>query len=80
MESNSPSRGQSQENRLGDLRIGGYDRINAQRYVEQGELLADLALRASRGMRALTDRVVRAARNAFAHNRNYAKNRVVHVD
>jgi hypothetical protein len=80
VESNSPSREQPQQNCLGDLRIGGYDRINAQRYVEQGELLADLALRASRGMRALMERVVKAARGAFAHKRDYAKSRIVHVD
>ena len=80
MESNAPSRGQPQQNCLGELRIGGYDRMHAQRYVEQGERLADLALRASRGVRALKDRAVKVARNAFAHKRDYAKNGIVHVD
>ena len=80
MERNLLSNGQVPPNRLGDFRIGGYDRINAQRYVEQGELLVDLVLRASRGMRALMERAVKAARNAFAHKRDYAKNRIVHVD
>ena len=80
MERNLPSNGQVPQNRLGDFRIGGYDRINAQRYVEQGELLADLVLRASRGMRAMMECAAKAARNAFAPNRNLAKNHIAQID
>jgi hypothetical protein len=80
VETKSPFRGEPQRNRLGDLRIGGYDHINAQRYVEQGELLADLALRVSRGIRTLVDAALKVARNAFAHNRNLAKNRIAQID
>jgi len=66
MESNAQLLGQAYRSRLGDLRIGSYDRIDAQRYLEQGELLADLLLRASRGVRALMNRAVQAAHNALA--------------
>ena len=80
MESNAQSLGQAHRNRLGDLRIGSYDRIDAQRYLEQGELLADLLLRASRGVRALMNRAVQVTRSAFAHHRNLAKNRIAQID
>ena len=80
MESNTPPHGEPNRNCLGDLGIGGYDRVNAQRYIEQGELLADLALRTSRGIRTLMDGAVKAARNAFTHHRNLAKNRVAQID
>ena len=80
MERNLPSHGQAPQSRLGDFRVGGYDSINAQRYVEQGELLAELVLRASRGVRTLMERAVNAARSAFAHNRNLAKNHIAQID
>ena len=80
MESNAQWLGQAHGNRLDELRIGGYDRMDAQRYLEQGELLADLMLRAARGIRALMNRAVQVTRSAFAHHRNLAKNRIAQID
>ena len=54
--------------------------MDAQRYLEQGELLADLLLRAARGIRALMNRAVQVTRSAFAHHRNLAKNRIAQID
>jgi hypothetical protein len=46
-------RDQATANSLNNVRMSDYDRVMAERYLEQGTVLADLMLRAVRGVRSL---------------------------
>jgi hypothetical protein len=80
MESNGQSRSQPTQHRLDDLRLSNYDRMLGERYVEQGEVLADLVIRASRGIRSLQVNAGKMLRAAISGKHDYAKNGVVHSD
>jgi hypothetical protein len=80
MESNRHSRSQPLPHGLDDLRLSDYDRMLGKRYVEQGEILADIVIRASHGIRTLLGNVRSMLRADFAHRHDYAKNGIVHVD
>jgi hypothetical protein len=81
VESNGQSRSQPTQNCLDDLRLSNYDRMLGKRYVEQGEDLADLAIRTSRGLRKLLGNAGKLLRTVITHNRHdFAKTGVVHSD
>jgi len=68
------------QHRLADLRLNDNDRMLGKRYVEQGDDLADLAIRAAHGIRTLLGNAGKALRIAFAHKHHYAKNGAVQGD
>ena len=81
MESNRQLRRQPAQNRLDDLRLSNYDRMLGKRYVEQGEVLADLAIRIARGLRKLLGNAGKLLRTVITHDRHdFAKTGVVHSD
>ena len=80
MESNEQSRSQPAQHRLDDLRFSNYDRMRGERYVEQGELLADLVIRALHRIRTLLGNAGKLLRAALSDKHDYANNGVVHSD
>ena len=81
MESNRQLRRQPAQNCLDDLRLSNYDRMLGKRYVEQGVVLADLAIRTSRGIRTILGNARKLLRTVITHNRHdFAKAGVVHSD
>ncbi len=80
MESNGQSRNQPEQRNLNDLRLSDYDRMLGQRYVEQGEVLAELVIRASRGIRALLSKTGKLLHAALVQKQDYVKHGAVHGD
>ena len=80
MESNGQSRNQPAQCSLDDLRLSDYDRMLGKRYVEQGEVLAELVLRASRGIRGLLSKAGRFLYAALVQKQDYVKHGAVHGD
>jgi hypothetical protein len=80
VESNRQSSSPPTQHRLDDLRLGNYDRMLGERYVEQGEVLADLVIRASHGIRTLLVNPGKMLRAALTHKPDYTKNGVAHSD
>lgn len=80
MDSNGNSQNRAAPNRLDDVRMSNYDRLIAQRHLDAGAALADVALDVSHRIRSAMVAIGTAFRAAMAHRRADPKDGVAHFD